>query len=420
MSLADKFKMLLNMQQLKEPKQQGTYPLTTQDFPLWNLSADLLADNETIFSVITRLANTLASLPIGLYDGNNQPINNDLYKLVAYRPNANQTAFEFWNDVETDRNRYGNAFILINVNEYQQPQELILVPNGFVTIKRDSQTGYLWYDVRINNTSVLVPSYQMIHLKHLKGSKSDYGISPLDVLKRAVTYDNKVEEFLLNEMAKRDSFNVRTDGSLSQENKRELAQSIAEFARKNQGVLFSEKGISVDLIDRKISSTDIKDNDEVSNRRIANAFNIPISFLNESTGTSGYKSTEQQMTQFVQMTLIPILKQYESQLNTKLIRPEQWDKGYHFRFNENTLLRGDLATRTAAYQSAIRNGYRTPNDIRRLENEPMIDDEGANKLWLSGDLYPIDIAVTQGKVSQPQNKKGKEGDDELQHQEQDS
>ena len=107
---------------------------------------------------------------------------------------------------------------------------------------------------------------------------------------------------------------------------------------------------------------------------------------------AGFASNEQAMTQFAQMTLIPIIRQYEQEFNRKLLTKAQRKQGLYFKFSINGLLRGDTSARTAYYQAAIRNGWLSQDDVRRYEDEPPVGGN-ASQLWVSGDLYPIEIPI---------------------------
>ncbi|PGB76069.1 portal protein, partial [Bacillus toyonensis] len=127
----------------------------------------------------------------------------------------------------------------------------------------------------------------------------------------------------------------------------------------------------------------------------ANVFNVPVSFLNDTEGQS-YSSNEQLMIQFVQMTLTPIARQYEQEMNRKLLNKAERQAGYYFKFNMSGLLRGDTAARTQFYQMMLRSGGLTPDEVRELEDKPP-KGGSASQLWISGDLYPIDMDPTQRK-----------------------
>lgn len=98
------------------------------------------------------------------------------------------------------------------------------------------------------------------------------------------------------------------------------------------------------------------------------------------------------------MTLLPIVRQYEHEFNRKLLTKVDRKNGMYFKFNLGGLLRGDTTTRTAYYQAAIRNGWLSQDDVRRYEDEPPVGGN-ASKLWVSGDLYPIDLPISERKSS---------------------
>jgi hypothetical protein len=66
-------------------------------------------------------------------------------------------------------------------------------------------------------------------------------------------------------------------------------------------------------------------------------------------------------------------------------------RGNRVRYVEHNLdglLRGDLASRMAAYSSAIQNAIRTPDEVRQLENLPAKGGE-ADKLLIQGGTVPL-------------------------------
>ena len=125
------------------------------------------------------------------------------------------------------------------------------------------------------------------------------------------------------------------------------------------------------------------------------------------------------MTQFVEMTLIPIIKQYEAEFNRKLLTQNQRARGYYFKFNINGLMRGDTASRTSFYAMMIRNGIATPNELRKLEDLPETKDKNADKLWFSKDLALLEDADKFSKSTDikqvPQLKGGDNPDDDSQN-----
>lgn len=359
----------------------------------WGIDNSQLVTNETIFSVITRLSNTVSSLPIKLYKHYDVE-NNNLSDLLV-NPNPNMSGWELINKLEVARNEHGNGYSIILRNYLMQPESLVVLDNVQVKPLIDDVTGELWYEVRGNNKTSYIHNMNMIHVKHITGSNRIKGISPLDVLKNTLQYDKAVQEFSLSEMEKKESFILKYGANVSEEKQKQVIANFKRFYQENGGVLFQEPGVEIDKMTKTYTPGETISSEKVTRTRVANVFNIPLSFLNEQGG--GFANNEQMMIQFVQMTLTPIIRQYEQEFNRKLLTQDQRIEGYYFKFTVNSLLRGDTATRSAFYQQGIRNGWFTQNEVRGWEDLPPDKAKQANKLWISGDLYPIDMPIEERK-----------------------
>jgi HK97 family phage portal protein len=148
--------------------------------------------------------------------------------------------------------------------------------------------------------------------------------------------------------------------------------------------------------------------ERITRSRVANVFNIPVTMLNDTEGQS-YSSNEQLMRMFVQLTLMPIVRQYEQEFNRKLLTPAERKVGFYFKFNVKALLRADMATQADYYTKAIRSGWLSQDEVRRKEDEPPMGGN-ASKLWISGDLYPVDMDPQERKSTpaSPSNESGEE------------
>ena len=355
-----------------------------------------LQKDPVIFSVITRLAGIIASMNVDLYDADRKHIRTDsIDRLVSQQANPVFSSYDVWHKAEVDRNEFGNAYVFIQYDEYLQPKALWNLDHGLVMPFINSDDSTVWYKVQGQNGAMYVPAYQMIHLKHLTGSSRVVGISPIDVLQGSADYNEAFNKFSLNEMSKRDGFTIKFDKNIDDTRKKAVALNVQAFIKDNSGVLFSEPGMEVDTIDRKIATADVARNDDTYIRRVANVFNVPLIFLNSGDQGSGYRDSEEHFITFVEGTILPIVRQYESELNMKLLTDSQKEAGFYFKFDTNVLLRGNTAARTAYYQMLIRNGIASPEYIQELEGIPINNQAGANKLWISGDLYPTDATMEE-------------------------
>lgn len=363
----------------------------------WGIDNSQLATNETIFSVISRLANTLSALPIKLHQ-RYDVIQNEASDVLINEPNQNMSSFDFINALEVSRNETGNGYSVILRDIRMQPMELLPLDPNCVTefINRDDSS--LWYEVRGESKNMYVHNSDMIHVKHIRGPSRWRGLNPLKVLANTIKYDKAVQEFSLSEMEKKESFTLSYAANVDEEKRARIIGDFKRFYSENGGILFKEPGVEIDQLEKKYFVSDTLASERITRSRVANVYNVPVSFLNDSEGgTLG--SNEQQMIQFTNMNLLPTVRQYEHEFNRKLLTKADRQAGMYFKFNLGGLLRGDTATRASFYQMGIRNGWFKQNEVRGFEDLPPDDSVNANKLWISGDLYPIDMDPTLRKSS---------------------
>src|SRR5690625_1271414 len=359
----------------------------------WGVDNSSLATNETIFSIVTRISNTVSSLPLKLYK-DHDVVKNNTSDVLINEPNEFMHGFDFINKMEVTRNEKGNAYALINRDIRAQIESLMPIDPNYVTPFINTDDHALWYEVR-GNTTIYVHNSEIIHIKHITGVSRLSGLSPIDILKNTLEYDRAVQEFSLIQMQKPESFVLKYGANVSPEKRKAVIEDFRAYYKDNGGLLFQEPGVDIEPMEKKYLSSDTAQSEKITRSRVANVFNVPVSFLNDSEGQS-YSSNEQLMTQFVQMTLTPIIRQYEYEFNRKLLTPTERKSGHYFKFNLSGLLRGDMTTRTAYYQAAIRNGWLSQDDVRKYEDEAPVGGN-ASKLWVSGDLYPIDMDPAERK-----------------------
>lgn len=351
-----------------------------------------LASNETVFAAVSRLSNGMASLPLKLYK-DFEPVHTPVADLVANAPNGNMTSFDFIRTMEAHRNTNGNAYALKMYNRSYQVESLHILDPTKVTPVIESRTGELWYEIEGDKGRYYVHNMDIIHVKHIH-TVGHKGISPLDVLKNTVDYDARVRKFSLDQMdsAIYASFILALETQLSPEKKASVLKNFADFYRENGGVLIQEAGTKITPIERSFIDSKAFEVEKITLRRVATVYNMSAHMLGTAEGGS-YSSMEQLSLDFVQGTLVPTVRQYEQELNRKLLTPEARLQGLGFKFNVNALLRGDIKTRGEFYFKGIRSGWFKPNEVRAYEELPPV--EGGNELYMSKDLAPIG---TRGEV----------------------
>lgn len=373
----------------------------------WGVINNTLETNETIFSAITKLSNSMASLPLKLYE-NYKVINNDVSELLTVSPNNSMSSFDFINQIETCRNEKGNAYVLIERDVFAQPEKLYLINPDVVQMAIENNSKELFYMIHAaTGNELVVHNTDMLHFKHIVASNMVQGVSPIDVLKNTMDFDNALREFNLAEMQKPESFILKYGTNVSKEKREDVLSDFKSFYEENGGILFQEPGVEIDPLPKKYVSEDMVASENLTRERVANVFQLPAVFLNAKGGTNFTKNEELNRF-YLQHTLLPIIKQYEEEFNRKLLTKNDRQKGQYFKFNVKSLLRADSATQAEVYFKAVRSGYYGINEIREWEDLPPV--EGGDKPMISGDLYPIDTPVEQRNTTKggDNNANGKE------------
>ncbi len=121
--------------------------------------------------------------------------------------------------------------------------------------------------------------------------------------------------------------------------------------------------------------------------RIFGAQPHKIGALRQSTNNN----IEQKSMDYVNDCLLPHAKEFEEELDRKLLT-ERERQDHFFKFNFNGLLRGDSQARAALYNSLFQNGGITPNQICKLEDLPTF--EGGDEHYIQLNMISVKNADT--------------------------
>lgn len=119
----------------------------------------------------------------------------------------------------------------------------------------------------------------------------------------------------------------------------------------------------------------------LSTSQILSIFNMPphkIGILNDATKAN----IEIQALGYVTDTLMPWLERKEAAYEAELLTPREQEQGYFFEHNIMRLLRGDIKSRFAAYAQGRQWGWLSVDDIREMENMPLLGEENGGEEYL--------------------------------------
>ena len=349
--------------------------------------------NEAIYAAVSRISNTIASMPVHLYKDYRIAAEHPLERLISLRPHPNFTAFGWKQTMEVLRNTEGSSYALMVPDALGQIKRLDILNPTRVQTLRDESDGSIWYQITMDDGSQqLLPGSQVITIKHMSAN-GIRGIRPIDVLRRSLDYDTQVKEMSLDQLDGVNNGIMLTVPSvgLSQPQKDDAVERFLEtYEQSGKRVVILEGGMTATNFSGTQVDPQLLDVERITRNRVATVYNLPPHMLGDYTGTS-YSTAEQQMMEFLQLTITPIIEQWEEGLNSKLLTEQDYADGYRFRFDVSQLTRTDVKTTAERNQMAIRGGWRKPNEVRAELGLP--PDPVGDLLMSSRDLIPLRIAV---------------------------
>lgn len=395
--------IIANIRARRQARQQARArdePAISSTRSVYRTRADYtMTNSEAIYAAVSRISNTIASLPIHLYRDRDIQTEHDLERLIAYAPNPCMTPFAFRQTMEANRNNEGNAYALMLPDETGRTVRLDVLDPTRVQPMREQDTREMWYRVSFDDgRQGWIHHSSMLVLKHMSAN-GEKGIRPVDVLRGTLNYDADIKRFSVKQLEGVSSaviLNVPGTGLSEEKKKKLIRQFLDTYAESGGKVIVMEGGITASTMQQPVVDANVLNVERVTRNRVATVFNIPPHMLGDYSDTS-YATAEQSMLEYLQMTINPIIQQWEEELNTKLLTWEMVKDGYSFRFDLVNLWRTDTLTMANRNQMAIRSGWLRPNEVRRQDHLP--DDPAGDTLLISRDLVPLSEAI-KGTVNQ--------------------
>jgi HK97 family phage portal protein len=145
-------------------------------------------------------------------------------------------------------------------------------------------------------------------------------------------------------------------------------------------------------LDIKLTDSQFFELKKYTSLQIAAAFGVKPNQINDYEKSS-YSNSEMQQLSFYVDTMLFIIKQYEEEINFKLLAPDEQDNGKYFKFNEKVLFRTDSKTQMEYLSNGVKNSILMPDEARRKLD--MSNAMGGNRLYANGNVIPIEQAGVQ-------------------------
>lgn len=368
-----------------------------------------LISEVTYFTCLKMLSETLGKMPIKFYQqtdrGTERAEPNQAFELLKTRPNPQMTPSTFWCTVENNRNHHGNAYVWIRRQFVRKRyggelciKDLWIMPSADTTMVIDDKgvfgtAGdlYYWYQDKYSGESHVFPSSDVMHFKTSMTFDGLSGTPVREILKATIDGGLQSQTFMNN--LYKGGLTARAalhyTGDLSPKLEKKLIEQLEQYANgaNNAGKFIPIPiGMKIEPLNIKLTESQFFELKKYTALQIAGAFGIKPNQINDYEKSS-YKNSEMQNISFYIDTALYILKQYEEEINYKMLEPSEVRQGMYYKFNENVILRTDAKSQATILTGYVQNGIYTPNEARSYINKSRM--EGGDELICNGNYIKV-------------------------------
>lgn len=392
-------------------------------------------NDETALSIVAVyacnrvLSTAFASLPVGLFrsetiNGKKQTTpadNRPEHALIAESPSELYTSYTFRSTLQFHLGMRGNAYARIFRNGRGGAIELRIIHPDQVRpffYKNNlyyeiTPSAFMGYDFE---REVVKPN-EILHVKNMSADGIT-GRSPIQVHRDTISIGLSNRDYLLqiHQQGGRLRGALKHPGKLPPEGVKSLRENFKEAINSGQFPVL-ENGVEFQAISLTPADAEFIRTHNLTALDICAIYGVPphkIAILDRAT----FSNIEHQAIEYVQETLLPMVKNWEPELKRKIL-PIEVQTNHHYRFNLDGRMRGDLLSRYRAYAIARQWGWKNADDIRELENENALPD-GQGELYLTPlNMVPADLVEEQFAAdNEPDNQQTKQANEQGTTQEQ--
>jgi len=349
------------------------------------INEDTALKISAVFCSVRILSGLMATMPIDVYERKGAGLSDakvsshPLAELLGTRPNSYQVPAVFEEQRQAHLSLWGNAY-----------SELIFSRRGAEVISAINHHPYnvepFWDDqnraydglprlcYRIAGKELTIDASQMNHVPGF-GFNGIEGLSTLSAgaesFGLAASNDNLVAQF--NGNAAKPFLIITHPGVLDEGPYNRLARDVREeYSGENSyGTLILEEGMEANPLTIPFKDLQHLESRKFQGEEITSRwFGLPP-HLAGYLDNAHYDNIEEQDRALLVFTLAPMILRREQEWNRKGFSPAQQGR-FYVKYNVDGLLRAQQKERYEAFKSAIQAGWKTVNEIRKLEDLPPI------------------------------------------------
>ena len=347
-----------------------------------------------VFRAVALLAQTYASMPLSvdkIIDGGfEKDVNHQLNDIIIYQPNKWQTSFEWREMMAGHFALRGRCYSeIVSAGGRAIDQIIPLHPDRITPFRApDGRIAFKYHELDGKSRVILQDE---MHWMHLMTSNGIDWKSPIQLCREAVGLSLATEEHA----ARLFSNGTRTTGFLKMAGhfkddptRKNFIKSWqeAQAGLKNAGkAIVLEDGMEWQQVGMTSEDAQFIELRQFQLSEIGRIFGVPAHKLGDLSRSTN-NNIEHQGIEFVTDTIRPGVVRWEQAMQRDLF----FGKRTHcVSFDMDGLMRGDSAARAAFNASALQNGYKSRNEIRREEGYNTSTYEGMDIFTVQSNMISI-------------------------------
>ena len=370
----------------------------------------LYATQANLHAVVSFLADSVSQLPLKVYsrsgENDRQRDRESVAAKLLYRPNADQTAYEFWNATVTELLLMGVSTVwVLPDTESQSGYQLRLIPKEWI-MDSERKTNYAPDSIRImTNTGgefIDIPRTEFVQFRmYSPGNPGGYQ-SPLAALRQTLNEQIQADKFRTEIWTSSGRFNAYLTRPAnvqpwSDEQRKAFVTAFREGWGKggsNAGkVPLLEDGMEIKPYQFNAKEAQYAETKQLSREDVAAAYHVNPSLIWHTT-TQTYASAKDNARALYADCLGPTLQMLQQRVNAFLLPMVGADPSLYVEFDLTEKLKGSFEERASILQASVGGPWMTRNEARADNNLPPVD---------GGDELITPLNVITGEQASPQD-----------------
>lgn len=378
---------------------------------------ELYASQSNLQAVVGFLADSVAQLPLKVYvrESETERVRdrNSVAAKVLWKPNSNQTEYEFINALMVEYLLNGTAIVWHLPDPYSESgHQLRILPHAWI-IDSESDTAYAYKSITVkawgNAPAVKIPAEDFTQFKMYCPGKPGSYQSPVSSLKTILTEQIQADKFRTQIWRSSGRFNAyitrpKDVAAWDDETKKKWVEAFREGWSSNGGnagkIPLLEDGMEIKPYQFNSKDAQYAETKQLSREDVAAAYHINPSLIWHTT-TQTYASAKDNARALYADCLGPTIQMLQQRINSFLLPMLGADPDTYVVFDLSEKLKGSFEERASILQSAVGGPYMTRNEARADMDLPPV--EGGDEL-----IVPMNVnngidnpAVTEEESEEP-------------------